>query len=925
MTERLVLWSSVLILASASSTALAGAAFGPVFEAGDRRCEYLARGGLTSDGRTLTGVRRCDAGDGSSRTQIEVVLEEDFATRAPIPDSGTGLQPPDLPFDPVAVSGDGRVVAGARFPIGAEYFDTRGATLAFDGVATDLPLLADGPVPQEVDAFLSSFVFGTSFDASVLVGYSPDARSGGSGDRVAVRWTEGSGAEALLDSVCAPEFGCESFAHDVSDDGRVIVGSVTGTGAFRWTEEDGPQTLPMGGAEAISPNGRFVVGYGDVEGVSQPVRWSEATGPIGLGTRGGRWSWPTAVSNAGDRVVGGRSLFEFSRDVAEIWTPEHGLESVRDHLERLGHATWPWRVFDGAVDLSGDGETLLLTGRGYDRLAPRELLHARLVPRRRGVDLCDEGLARCIVADVLARSNLLAPSPLNDEVGFRHAWDSVAGASINRGGEVLFSGSVFSPFDRLDGYDYTTGAAFGPDASGGVEYRFELGAFVSDDPDFGDGGLSLRSTPSLGIAKDGSVFMAGYGFGDDMADWVIVAEAPGESRSRLVVPTKLDASTGSVLTLSSVDWDDPFTLRQDGSVGGEFVVVEADGARRTVVASVSPSGEATVHAELGGGHPALEAGETLGGVSVLRGHVAGRLAFTTRLRRDGDWAAESALWLVDGRNRLHLVARDDRPFDFFGESRRFRSFDGGIVDLVVSRRNRLTFYARAWAEDPALGSEGVLWRWSRRGGLVPRLLERDLEATLADDVRYVSIASLRGNRRDEVLIEALVDPPIGLGRHGNAFWLLDRRNRLVSLLRSGDPAPGLPAGVVLGAGNWNENDWQNRGRLSALTRRGDALLEFALVGPGFDPEVDRALYLVTRRGRPQLLLRTGHRIEVAHGDVQTVEGFSVAWGRSADEGRQPVNDRRQVAVTATLSNGESAILRLDARRARARKARRDEK
>ncbi len=199
--------------------------------------------------------------------------------------------------------------------------------------------------------------------------------------------------------------------------------------------------------------------------------------------------------------------------------------------------------------------------------------------------------------------------------------------------------------------------------------------------------------------------------------------------------------------------------------------------------------------------------------------------------------------------------------------------------------------------------------------LRPRLAVDALSAALPDDSGPARIVSIRGNARGDLLVEALADPAVTTRRHGNAFWLLTARGQLQPLLRSGQPAPELPDGILLDSGVWGENDYATRDRHSALTGRGEALVDFFLMGPGVDASNDRALYLVDRHGRAKLALRTGQRLEIAHGDVRTIAAYAVSWGRTGDEGRRPVNDARQVAARVIFTNGTSAIVRLEVPRA----------
>jgi probable HAF family extracellular repeat protein len=117
---------------------------------------------------------------------------------------------------------------------------------------------------------VESVAYGVSADGRVVVGWALND----AGQRRAFRWTESGGMQVLG---TLPGGGW-SYAFGVSADGRVVVGSaITAAGrwrAFRWTAAGGMEDLNttyarlltpgsrLVRATAISPNGRYIVGYG---------------------------------------------------------------------------------------------------------------------------------------------------------------------------------------------------------------------------------------------------------------------------------------------------------------------------------------------------------------------------------------------------------------------------------------------------------------------------------------------------------------------------------------------------------------------------------------------------------------------------------------------------------------------------------------
>ena len=144
------------------------------------------------------------------------------------------------------VSADGSVVVGVAFNADGNQRALRWRNNTIESLGT---------LPGETQ----SGAWGASADGSVVVGW-----SGGN----AFRWVEGVGMQNLG----------SGQAHAVSGDGKVVVGSyVTGFEtfvAFRWTEANGREDLNVayaslltGGdslweALGVSPNGRYIVGWG---------------------------------------------------------------------------------------------------------------------------------------------------------------------------------------------------------------------------------------------------------------------------------------------------------------------------------------------------------------------------------------------------------------------------------------------------------------------------------------------------------------------------------------------------------------------------------------------------------------------------------------------------------------------------------------
>lgn len=102
--------------------------------------------------------------------------------------------------------------------------------------------------------------------------------------------------------------GSASSATDVSDDGKIVVGS-----GFRWTDSTGMQSLD-GLAFGVSGDGFIVIGEASLNGFIRAFRWTDSTGLVDLGTLGGSSSHSRDVSVDGSVIVGysQNSNFQFN-------------------------------------------------------------------------------------------------------------------------------------------------------------------------------------------------------------------------------------------------------------------------------------------------------------------------------------------------------------------------------------------------------------------------------------------------------------------------------------------------------------------------------------------------------------------------------------------------------------------------------------
>lgn len=210
-----------------------------------------------------------------------------------------------------SISADGRVVVGfATMPGGRR----RAFRWEVGGSMTDLGVLPD---------YVESFAEDVNADGSVVVGYCNP-----SGGQLAFRWTAETGIQELVSGSAGGQ------AHGVNGDGSVVVGWATFPFAGRrWNVDGETETLaPLPGgtqafAKAVTPDGRFTVGYDPSVANDRAVRWGADGAAVNLGVLPNRIrSYGFSLSSDGSAVVGycvgGGDWIGFR------WTEDAGMTSV---------------------------------------------------------------------------------------------------------------------------------------------------------------------------------------------------------------------------------------------------------------------------------------------------------------------------------------------------------------------------------------------------------------------------------------------------------------------------------------------------------------------------------------------------------------------------------------------------------------------
>jgi uncharacterized membrane protein len=183
-------------------------------------------------------------------------------------------------------------------------------------------------------------------------------------------WNRNSGPQSLTTT---PNLGSRGTA--VSADGQVIVGFYDHPreGYRRpalWRNGVGPELFMghdrSGEALNISLNGQMVVGQAEMGGLGlQAFCWTVGQKPVALGNMGGRTtdsSLASAVSDDG-KVVGWMGDELWGSQEAFIWTAQIGMRSLAEILIASGVSLPEDLRLTGALDISGDGTTIVGVSR----------------------------------------------------------------------------------------------------------------------------------------------------------------------------------------------------------------------------------------------------------------------------------------------------------------------------------------------------------------------------------------------------------------------------------------------------------------------------------------------------------------------------------------------------------------------------------
>lgn len=400
----------------------------------------------------------------------------------------------------------------------------------------------------------------------------------------------------------------------------------------------------------------------------------------------------------------------------------------------------------------------------------------------------------------------------------------------------------------------------GVGADGSVAFRGRL------DWKSGAGGVTTENDHGLWLWRpDGTTtLVAREGMGLPAAPSVVLAGTTGTPTPPVLLPRVAGAA---------------LAFRHDVVVPpGSGVFVAVDGTAGllagTASAAVGPLG-----------------GELFGGssqVPVLDG--AGRVAFRGQLAQAPGGAQvhagnDTALFGPGPSGDLQVLAREGDPAPGGGS---YQDLPSG-EPLSIATDGRVTFRARVQLAGQSL--DGI-WKADPSGGVEPVLLEGDPAPGGGTVASVVSVGCAPDGRLAYCGNVALPDGAGGTETR-RALYGPGEAGDPVPVAVEGEPAPGCE-GAVFGQ--------PNTGFL--LDAAGEVVFASPLYG-AVTPLDDWAVFIHTPGKGTRLLLREGHLVEVAPGDVRTLVGGTLTTtfgaGANGHDGRWiGLTDQGHVALTATF-------------------------
>lgn len=462
-------------------------------------------------------------------------------------------------------------------------------------------------------------------------------------------------------------------------------------------------------------------------------------------------------------------------------------------------------------------------------------------------------------------------------------------------------------------------------------------------------GVTFQSfeRPSLSSGQGWTAFSAiiqGAGV-NDSNDTVILSEAGGAGLRMIAREGGVPLASRPGFKYSDLRYSPTFAVDSGATAFNPWITNGASDFRK-FVGRILPNGEIELIAFQGEtvptGNPSLVAGTILGMSAPNRlGHVT----FTANVTGNGIAPHSSGNW-IEGPNALSVplysgsatplgpgitalgtggVFTNDSSAALFGTL-----LAGAGVNLdnqsVIWKFNENGLSLLARGGDPAPGLSGQVFRnfggkyinnsgnvifeayfgfnsggiWTDRGGsgLEPVVRSGEQAPGAPAGVVFGKTQSLRFNDASQFAFLGALEGPGVTEANDTGVYSDARGNGLEQIARAGDPAPGAGPGAVFGG----LNSFQG----ILFNKRGQVALSSNLAGPGVDASNNAGIWAQDVNGNLQLIVRTGDLLDVSD-DASNPDLRTVAFVQPFIASEWSLNDNGEFGFFARFTDGSQGL------------------
>jgi hypothetical protein len=305
-----------------------------------------------------------------------------------------------------------------------------------------------------------------------------------------------------------------------------------------------------------------------------------------------------------------------------------------------------------------------------------------------------------------------------------------------------------------------------------------------------------------------------------------------------------------------------------------------------------PGGEPEIIVSSGDDAPGLSGGK-FWNFRALEISRSGKIAFRGNVTRSAgsDPSLVDGIF-VEGDDGLVLVAAVGQQVPGAEPGVVFTDLDG-YAPVTGNNHGEVAFSARvspSWAESPYRSG---IWLRNRQGDLSPVVRLQD-SAPGTDGATFGQVSQIALDDDGRIsFLAGLKGPAINNGNDTGIWQRTSDGSEIVKVAQQGDAAPGGGQFALFG--------WL------AVNNAGRVAFGAGLSGPGLDPAIDSGVWAFDRNGVLVPVVRTGDFVDLGDGSVREVANAWTNGGRPGNVNFNSFNDRGEIAVQVTFTDGSQGI------------------